>query len=98
MSWENALKKRSKFGMNRWAKEATDKVMSDGKKRTISEIIGKLWEEVESSKTKRTGMNMPTRGELRSHLRNYESGQFDIYTGSERSKSTGNTVTKWWKE
>ena len=98
-----------------WSKETIDKIMSDGKKRTLSEIISVMWDELDTynknpnNGTRKTGSLMPTRGELRTHLRlgrqyfyphrpDFESGEFDIFTGSERAKSSANTVKKYWCE
>ena len=79
------------------ARKRIDKIMSDGKKRTLSEIISAMWDE----QGWRTGQHIPTRNELRHHMgryssEKYESGEFDILTGSRCTKRSTRTEKKYW--
>ena len=79
------------------ARKRIDRIMSDGKKRTLSEIISAMWDEQDW----RTGQHIPTRNELRHHMGRYssgkyESGEFDILTGSRCTKRSTRTEKKYW--
>ena len=79
------------------ARKRIDKIMSDGKKRTVDEIISAMWNEQDW----RTGQHIPTRNELRHHMgrhssEKYESGEFDIITGSRCTKRSTRTEKKYW--
>lgn len=89
------------------ARKSVDKIMSDGKKRSVDEIISVMWDELEEHNKNnhltgtRTGRVIPTRSELRHHMgrhssEKYESAEFDILTGSRRTKRTNNTEKKYW--
>jgi hypothetical protein len=75
MSWKNIIKAPSKKDRA----IVIDKVMADGEKRTINEILEKI---VDMKVDKRIGV--PTRRELITYLsKNYTSAVFDILTGKQ---------------
>ena len=79
------------------ARKRIDKIMSDGKKRTVDEIISAMWNE----QGRKTGQHIPTRNELRQHMgryssEKYESGEFDIITGSRRTNRGIYSEKKYW--
>tara|TARA_R100000152_G_C6572599_1_gene39368 strand:- start:123 stop:434 length:312 start_codon:yes stop_codon:yes gene_type:complete len=79
------------------ARKRIDRIMSDGKKRTLSEIISAMWDE----QGWRTGQHIPTRSELRHHMaryssEKYESGEFDIITGNRRASRGVYSERKYW--
>ena len=83
------------------ARKRIDKIMSDGKKRTVDEIISAMWDEQDRNGRRKTGQRIPTRSELRHHMgrhssEKYESGEFDILTGSRRTKRSTRTEKKYW--
>ena len=81
------------------ARKRIDKIMSDGKKRTVDEIISAMWDEHEQEG--KTGQHIPTRNELRQHMgryssEKYESGEFDIITGNRRANRGIYSEKKYW--
>ena len=85
------------------ARKRIDKIMSDGKKRTVDEIISAMWDEQDWKGRRKTGQHIPTRSELRHHMgrhssEKYESGEFDILTGSRCTKRSTRTEKKYWCE
>ena len=91
--------------MSQWGKDTINIILSDGKKRTISEILDDMWNFIdEQNKTAKkkygrwTGRNIPTKAEITRFLRKYETGVFDIYTGSPKKRHVGATTERrWWK-
>lgn len=105
MTWFTVLKikqnKRAIQGI-----EYVNNIMADGEKRTINEILDKLFEEYEKGK-KTSVRYIPTRGELRNYLTNsrkyglnipeYNSGYFDRDTGvQKKTRQSRHTVLKFW--
>ena len=83
------------------ARKRIDRIMSDGKKRTLSEIISAMWDEQDKNGRRKTGQRIPTRSELRHHMgrhssEKYESGEFDILTGSRRANRGAYSEKKYW--
>mgnify|MGYP003637251020 CR=1 FL=1 len=89
MSWENTLKTdRKRKRMSKFAQEYMDELMSDGKRRTMNEILDELMKKTEKQ-NRLVGSNIiPTRGELRYYLRQYKS----------QPRGGKQKVTEWWKE
>jgi len=97
--YERRITKRKKT--SDVARKRIDKIMSDGKKRTLSEIISAMWDEQGRNGRRKTGQHIPTRHELRHHMgthssEKYESGEFDILTGSRRANRSIYSEKKYW--
>ena len=95
--YERRATKRKR--MSDMARKRIDKIMSDGKKRTVDEIISAMWDEHEQEG--KTGQHIPTRNELRQHMgryssEKYESGEFDIITGNRRANRGIYSEKKYW--
>ena len=89
--------------ISRWSKNTIDKIMSDGKERTLSEIISAMWDEIEDSNknprltTRRTGRHIPTRGQLKKHFsvgRQYFYPHRPDFESGEFDTLTGSRRTK----
>ena len=82
MSWELILKRGNRA--SRAALENVDKIMSDGKHRTIKVILEELWDLIDNSNI--TGRySIPTTAELKCYLgrnKKYSSDSLDPLTGN----------------
>ena len=74
--WFGVLKRRGR-SMSVLAKEEVDKIMKDGKSRTMNEIHDELFSAIQRKDTIRTLKQVPTRTELTRYLTGSKKYNYD---------------------